>query len=149
MREVLADTAPAREHVRDRRTVGGRAGDIVEVAIDLPCQRLGGGGDGPAGREALPRVLLYAKFQRYVARAPAELPGLEVRGVHGRGAITQALPDAVPRLAVIENMTATRQHLNLRLGCDAQPGVRGVVRDPRYRVAEGISMPARRARLRI
>src|ERR1700691_3729000 len=142
MREVLADAAPAREHVRDRRTVGGRAGDIVEVAIDLPCQRLGGGGDGPAGREALPRVLLYAKFQRYVVRAHAELTGLEVRGVHGRGAITQALPDAVPRLAVIENMAAARQYLHLHLGGDAQPVVRAVVLDPRDGVAEGIPILA-------
>ena len=36
VREVLADAAAAREHVGDRGAVGGRARNVVEIAVDLP-----------------------------------------------------------------------------------------------------------------
>ena len=75
MREVLTNTASAREHVRDRRSVVRQAGNVVEVAVDFPCQRFGSGANGPTGREALTRVLLDSVLQWYVARAHPKSTG--------------------------------------------------------------------------
>src|SRR5579863_7980835 len=121
MREVLTNAAAAGEHVRDRGAIVGRAGDVVEVAVDLPRQRLGRGADGPAGRKAVTRVVLDRLSQRYVVRAHSESTRIEVGVVHGRRVVAQALADTLPRLAVLEGTGVARQHLDPHLGADGQP----------------------------